>query len=510
VVAVKRPTVTPSIAFLARAWPAFGLLACNAILGLDARTLEESDAGDASVASGMQSDASGDATLGPADAADSAAAITGIVDGCSIGQIACSGACVPLDGHDCGSCNADCADTGVAPFDGGPVASTMDSSDGSGIDSGVGSGPDGSGCPNGQNACGAACVNEQTDTSNCGGCGRPCPTGGTCAGGSCSCPNGQNACGAACVNEQTDTSNCGGCGIACAADCSAGRCLVTLASGQGGPFGIAVDRANVYWANTTAGTVMKVPLGGGSPTTLASGQAMPLNVVVDATSVYWTNSALIGSGASGSPAGGQIMKVAIGGGTPVTLATKQDQPWGIAVDQANVYWTNNDGGNTLQLSLGGGTPITLGTGSGLPHGIALDATTVYWGPRGEIIAAPIGGGSSANLATGGSANAWNLVVTATEVYWVDPTGLVGSLPKGGGTPVTLASGQSGPRALAIDATTLYWGNSGDGSIASMPIGGGTPTTLATGQGDPEAMAVDSTSLYWTNKSGGTVMKMTPK
>jgi hypothetical protein len=85
-------------------------------------------------------------------------------------------------------------------------------------------------------------VNGQTDTSNCGTCGKVCPTPAnatsTCVAGACgmSCAVGYLDCDMmtadGCeVNGQTDPANCNGCGQACVvanatAGCAAGACTV--------------------------------------------------------------------------------------------------------------------------------------------------------------------------------------------------------------------------------------------------------------------------------------------
>jgi hypothetical protein len=55
--------------------------------------------------------------------------------------------------------------------------------------------------------------------TTCGDPGQPCCSGMTCVGATscisavCTCPDGSTGCGAACVDEQTDDHNCGGCGL---------------------------------------------------------------------------------------------------------------------------------------------------------------------------------------------------------------------------------------------------------------------------------------------------------
>jgi len=83
-------------------------------------------------------------------------------------------------------------------------------------------------CPNANEiACAGGgrpvCVDPQTDSNNCGGCGVVCAGGTACVNGTCAatCPVGQVSCSSApggCIDPsmfQTDPNNCGGCGQLC-------------------------------------------------------------------------------------------------------------------------------------------------------------------------------------------------------------------------------------------------------------------------------------------------------
>lgn len=66
-----------------------------------------------------------------------------------------------------------------------------------------------------------------------------------------SCAAGLVACGASCVDLQTDDGNCGACGLVCSTTCTAGRCIETIAMGLHA-VSLATDGSYVYWSDVAS------------------------------------------------------------------------------------------------------------------------------------------------------------------------------------------------------------------------------------------------------------------
>lgn len=168
------------------------------------------------------------------------AAIVGA--GCVASGVSGSGACTGFedltkDPRNCGACGTVCTSSEVCS--GGSCTAVGDA--GGGCD---GACTDASGpatCTGGQTKCGgdggaAYCATTATDTANCGACGKACGLNQTCVAGACtpdcnSDGGAQTVCAgdggpAYCASLQTDSANCGVCGKACKVNekCLAGAC----------------------------------------------------------------------------------------------------------------------------------------------------------------------------------------------------------------------------------------------------------------------------------------------
>lgn len=172
---------------------------------------------------------------------------------------------------------------------------------------------------------------------------------------------------------------------------------IDLVTGASNPAGLAVNKTSLFYAQVqVAGAIWRFDLAATSKSVvLAPGQAAPQAVVLDATRAYWPNHV----------ASGSIMAVPLAGGTPVALATQESGPISLAVDATTAYWTNYEGGSVRKIALTGtgATALNLATLQSKPFGIRLDDTHVYWATGGgEVWMVAKSGGQPAMIATGTS------------------------------------------------------------------------------------------------------------
>jgi hypothetical protein len=299
----------------------------------------------------------------------------------------------------------------------------------------------------------------------------------------------------------------------CAAgtDVAPGYTMYALACGQDTPSGLALSNGNIYWTQYDAAqNIMSVPVTGGTPTVVVSNQDYPWAIAADATNIYWTNYDNDGAVSGGDTTAGQVLQAPLGGGTVTTLATGLEDPYGIAVDADNVYFTTYGGGKVKKVPIGGGAVTILAQGLNAPCYIAVSGGNVYWANYGDgtvqmISTSGTAPGTPTTLATDlAGDNANGIAVSGGTVFYAasnDP-GDIYSVSAAGGTPTAIASGQDDPWGLATDGTNVYWTDNDDpGDLVFVPIAGGTPTTLTSSLIDPTGIAVDSTGVYVTGDGG---------
>jgi len=150
----------------------------------------------------------------------------------------------------------------------------------------------------------------------------------------------------------------------------------TIASGLNAYLqSLAVDTDNVYFVEHNAtgsgvgGRVGKVPKNGGTVTILASGQSGPFFVAVDSSWVYFTE-----YGA------GNVKRVSKTGGNLQTLASALDRPSGIAVTSDYLFFSDYDGVYKIAIWEPQRTNwelLYLATGLGIAAA-AFGSSTVYF------------------------------------------------------------------------------------------------------------------------------------
>jgi hypothetical protein len=267
---------------------------------------------------------------------------------------------------------------------------------------------------------------------------------------------------------------------------------VILATGQAGCTAVTTDDTNVYWTTngSTAnkqqadGYVMTAPLTSGAPVRLAGPTSNATGIAVNSNSIFWTTK-------SANPflttpnlnLAEELLTVGLGGGTAQMLAggSGLESYTNIAVDSTSVYWTASGNGNpvpplsprVLKMPLegvpDGGAPVLIATAQQSPTALAVDETGIYWTltNTSELLKAPLDGvpdgGAPTVLSSWRGYAASGVAVDGAIVYWAFNDGQIGgyiaTVPREGSAaikPAILAVQIDTIDKLAVDSNSLYF------------------------------------------------------
>jgi hypothetical protein len=170
----------------------------------------------------------------------------------------------------------------------------------------------------------------------------------------------------------------------------------------------------------------------------------------------------------------------------------------LASDEACVYWAQ--GPYIRKIAIAGGKSMNLVDG-GVPHALAVDDTNVYFTDESAVtvMSVPKSGGAPVTLFQG-QIQATSIAANSSYVFFANNSQKsVMRVPLAGGTAETLASGVLAVGSIAIDAVNVYWTDSIANSVSKVPLAGGASTIIAANQSNPGSVAVDSTNVYWVNQ-----------
>ena len=202
---------------------------------------------------------------------------------------------------------------------------------------------------------------------------------------------------------------------------------------------------------------------------------------------------------------------------PITLASGQTQPSGIALDPVagggRVYWTNRaDQGTVHSVAGTGGEVTTLATDQARPGGIVVDATSVHWANAGVTA----GTGQIMSVAKDADAAAPTVLLAnqqtpmvltqrGTRLFWsnsVNAVGSIGSVDVSGSDPIVVVGDQDQPSGVVADETGVYWAVMDSGEVRKcFAVPCVTVQVMGTGIGSPLGIAVDTVFVYWTSLDG---------
>ncbi len=259
---------------------------------------------------------------------------------------------------------------------------------------------------------------------------------------------------------------------------------------------IAVDAGFVYWSDSTP-AIMKVPIAGGAPVQLVTGGDRSGCVAVDGSGVYYFDA-------------DKLMKAPLSGGSAAPLATGQHLLKGAPLVAAGgyVYWATDVYGNVdayngknaivrVSTTSAGPPAVITATLMGNPGGLAVDDTNVYYSDQSGVYARPLAA-PTMTTTFGQSSLHGNAIAVGSGHLAMNEISGVGS----GDVAVLRASDGMGrvvvspmlAQPLAVDDRGVYV--NGAGALERLALDGSGATLLATQP--PRAAVVTASAIYFTD------------
>jgi hypothetical protein len=229
---------------------------------------------------------------------------------------------------------------------------------------------------------------------------------------------------------------------------------------------LAVDATHLYWTDYYTGVVRGAPLAAPSTpfdvTTLASSPYFGKMTVHGDTLYIVGTDAIWRAGTDGSQP--TPLKVA-----SRTSSNEVDVNIGIAVDDADVYFTDADKIRRIPLGhLGDDTFVEDFALTTAPGELELDADRVYWTSTSSV-SWRNKDGTGLTVIDVNDARSRGLTLDAQHVYWTSPDGRIRRVIKGGTAAdiETIAQGPTDPYELTVDCGAAYWGTFTYGHVGTI-------------------------------------------
>ena len=220
------------------------------------------------------------------------------------------------------------------------------------------------------------------------------------------------------------------------------------------------------------------------------------------------------------------------------VATMQAKPWGVAVDDAFVYWTNEGDGTVMRMAKAGGAPVAIARNQLEPRQIVVDPSNVIWSnSNASNRPGDLDSGGYNNIAhlaktdigsavlpnrietTKGTSKLRDLTLSADPAdnalwtSWLDRVTRYRRTDNGGQADVAKQLTAKDPTAIAVDSVNVYWFLQQPLEIWSAPkdfadAGDASVGKIATLPGASEVahMVADGTALFMVT-TGGAVLKV---